>query len=88
MRISELRRAYPGMTPAQQSGWEQFFAAVKGLQAELTVAQLDLSGPRAEVRVTGTYTYEGRSGKRDRQPVSFVAIAQRDESGWRLAAMR
>ena len=88
MSIPELRRAYPGMTPAQQSGWEQFFASVKGLQADLTVSQMEVSGPAAELRVTGTYTYEGRGGKRDRQPVSFVAIARRDASGWRLDAIR
>lgn len=88
MSIAQLRRAYPGMTATQQSGWEQFFGSVKGLRAELSVVQADVNAATAELRVTGTYTYEGKNGKQDRQPVSFVATARREGSGWRLAAMR
>ena len=31
--IAEVRRAYPGVTPTQASGWEQFFRTVRSLRA-------------------------------------------------------
>ena len=88
MNIAELRRAYPGMTASQQSGWEQFFGSVTGLQADLGITRLDVNAATAEMAVTGTYTYAGRNGRQDRQPVSFVASARREGSGWRLTEMR
>ena len=88
LSISELRRAYPGMTSAQQSGWEQFFSSVTALDAELSVTNIDVTDAAAELRITGAYTYTGRNGKRDSQPVSFTATARREGSSWRLMSIR
>src|SRR6266576_4706764 len=42
--IGEVRRAYPGLTSAQQQGWEDLFRASRSLKARLTVSALDVRG--------------------------------------------
>lgn len=80
-----MRRAYPGMTAAQQRGWEQFFEAVRDVKAQLAVNQLDLGSGTADARVTGTYGYRNNStGRSEVQPVSFRATLRREPAGWRI----
>jgi hypothetical protein len=61
--INEVKRAYPGATSAQASGFEQFFASVRSLHATFTVAGLDVQNAAAEGRVTGAYDYVTTAGK-------------------------
>jgi hypothetical protein len=87
--LADLRRAYPGMTPMQQRGWEQFFQLVRDVKAELSVAQLEVSGGTAAARITGTYDYLNTStGRAERQPVSFQAAFTSVGGRWRISEAR
>ena len=61
--IAEVRRAYPGITAAQASGFEQFFATVRSLRATFSVSSLDVNGATAEGKLAGTYDYLTNAGK-------------------------
>ncbi|MDQ6831595.1 MAG: hypothetical protein M3081_22255, partial [Gemmatimonadota bacterium] len=88
--LTELRRAYPGLTPAQQTGWEQFFQSVQTIKASLALSSLDVNGNSAEGAVTGAYDYvDASSGRTEHRPVSFKISMRRAEGGaWRLTAVR
>jgi serine/threonine protein kinase len=86
--IAEVRRAYPGITPTQASGFEQFFASVRTLRATFALSSLDVAGATAEGKLTGSYDYLTREGKNERQAVSFQAAFRRDATGWKLASVR
>jgi serine/threonine-protein kinase len=86
--IGEVRRAYPGITGAQASGFEQFFATVRSLKASFSIASLDVSGTTAEGKLAGTYDYLTTAGKNERQAVTFLASFRRDGGGWKLASVR
>ena len=87
--IANIRRVYPGMTAAQQQGWERFFQMVRGVKAELNVGQLDVSGGMAEAQVSGAYTFvNGSTHHTDQQPVSFHATLRQDAGVWRIMTIR
>jgi serine/threonine protein kinase len=87
--LSDLRRIYPGMTPVQQSGWEQFFQLVREVKAELTAQRLDIAGDTAEAQITGTYLYLNTStGREERQPVAFHASFREQGGAWRMVQVR
>ncbi len=85
MDIGEIRHAYPGLTSAQQQGWEGFFKAVRITRARLAIDALNVTGGSADAQVSGTYEYEnrGNSGK-DKTPVKFNATLVREGTTWRL----
>ena len=85
--VSEVRRAYPGLTTEQQRGFEQFFEAARSLRASFAVTDLQVSGPSAEAHLVGAYDYEA-NGKREHQPVSFQASLRHDVGKWRLVSVR
>ena len=86
--IAEVRRAYPGITAAQASGFEQFFTTVRSLRVAFSVSSLDVSGATAEGKLAGTYDYLTNAGKSERQAVTFQATLRRDANGWKLASVR
>ncbi len=87
--VDNIRRLYPGMTAAQQRGWEQFFESVRDVKAQLSVAQLDVSNGTAEAQVTGTYTYlNGSTRETERQPVAFHAVLRREAGTWHITQVR
>ena len=87
--IPAIRQLYPAITATQQRDWQQFFNAVENIKVSLTITQLDVTGPAADARVTGTYMYENTSTRRlEEQPVSFRASLQRDAAGWRITGIR
>jgi ketosteroid isomerase-like protein len=86
--IAEVRRAYPGITAAQASGFEQFFASVRSLHANFSVSSLDINGNTAEGKLAGTYDYLTTAGKSERQAVTFQASLRRGADGWKLASVR
>jgi hypothetical protein len=87
--IGNIRRVYPGMTPAQERGWDQFFQLVREVKAQLDLSQLETSGGTATARITGSYTYlNGSTGRTERQPVSFQAVLHRSEGGWLIGEVR
>lgn len=87
--VDNIRRVYPGMTAAQQRGWEQFFQTVRDVKAQLSVARLDVSDETAEAQMTGTYTYLNSSTRRtEQQPVAFHVTLRREAAGWRISQVR
>jgi hypothetical protein len=87
--LGEVRRAYPGLTPAQQDGWKQFFQSVRRLKASLTVTALSVVGGTAEAVVSGVYEYENATtGRVERRPETFRAILAAEPAGWRLTTVR
>ena len=86
--IAEVRRAYPGITPAQATGFEQFFTSVRSLRATFSLSSVDVNGATAEGKLAGAYDYLTTAGKTERQPVSFQASFRREAGGWKLASVR
>src|SRR5947207_2812723 len=87
--VGQVRRAYPGLTSAQQQSWQDFFASVRNLKAGLTVTAVHLSGLTAEAIVSGVYEYDNATtGRAERRPVTFRAVLAVDSRGWRLTAIR
>jgi hypothetical protein len=86
--VSAIRRVYPGLTPEQQRGFEQFFESARKINVTFRVASVDGSPSTADVRVTGRYEYENSAGRSERTPVSFAAGVRKDGSAWRLVAVR
>jgi serine/threonine protein kinase len=87
--IEGIRRVYPGMTEAQQRGWEQFFQLTRDVKAELALTQVQVANTAAEGLIAGTYTYLNTSnGRQVNQPVSFRGSFRLDNGKWRLVAVR
>jgi hypothetical protein len=87
--VGQVRRAYPGLTPAQQQSWQDFFQSTRNIKAGLTVTAVHLSGLTAETIVSGVYEYDNAStGRAERRPVTFRAVLVVDSGGWRLSTIR
>jgi serine/threonine-protein kinase len=86
--ISEVRRAYPGITADQARGFEQFFQASRNIDVTFRVADLETNGNSAEARLVGTYEYVTSAGKTEKQAVSFNASLRYDGASWRLTSVR
>jgi len=87
--VGQVRRAYPGLTSAQQQSWQDFFQSVRNLKAGLTVTAVHLAGLTAEAIVSGVYEYDNATtGRAERRPVTFRAVLAVDSSGWRLTTIR
>jgi hypothetical protein len=87
--VGQVRRAYPGLTSAQEQSWQDFFQSVRNLKAGLTVTAVHLSGLMAEAIVSGVYEYDNaRTSRAERRPVTFRAMLVVDSGGWRLTTIR
>jgi hypothetical protein len=86
--VAEIRRVYPGLTAAQQQGWEQFFQSARTVHARLAVTRVDAAAASADVAVGGSLEYDAGSGRTERQPMTFRATAVQDGGAWRLQAIR
>ncbi len=86
--VNQVRQAYPGLTPRQAQGWTDFFRLAREVNADLNVTDLQLQDDKAEATVSGTMAYVDRSGKQQRQPMSFKANLERSLSGWRILQIR
>jgi hypothetical protein len=87
--IEQVRRAYPGLTAAQQESWRGFFDRVRNLKANLSVASLSVADASAEATVSGVYEYDNAStGRAERRPVTFHVTLARDANRWRITAIR
>jgi len=86
--ISELRRAYPGLTRVQQDRFSEFFSSVRSLHASFTVTNLDIDGNTAEAKLAGIYEFVSSSGRLTRQDVTFATTLKREGGIWRLATVR
>jgi hypothetical protein len=87
--LDQVHRTYPGLTAAQQQGWQDLFRSIRALKASLSVTTLSVAGGTAEATVSGVYEYENATtGRTDRRPVTFRASLVADSAGWRLSAIR
>ena len=87
--VDQVRRAYPGLTTAQQQSWKGFFESVRNLKAGLKVTGVTFAGVMAEAIVSGVYEYDNASsGRTERRPVTFRALLVVDTTGWRLTTIR
>ena len=87
--VEGIRQVYPGMTPVQQRGWEQFFQLVRDVKADLAVSHLQLTSGGAEAQVGGTYSYQNTStGRAERQPVSFHVSFRQNGGAWEMTQVR
>jgi serine/threonine-protein kinase len=84
-----VRRANPGLTPAQQKSWGDLFKAVRTLKATLTVTAIDVKGSTADAGVTALYEFDNATtGRVERRTGTFRASFVSDSAGWRLSAIR
>jgi hypothetical protein len=89
--LGQVRRAYPGLTVAQQQGWQDFFKSVRTLKATLSVTSVSVSDGSADVSVMGVYEFaNATTGRLERRPVTFRAIlvAEPVPPAWRLSVVR
>jgi serine/threonine protein kinase len=87
--VAGIRQVYPGMTPVQQRGWEQFFQLVRDVKADLALSHLQLTSGGAEAQVSGTYSYQNTStGRAERQPVSFHVSFRQHGGAWEMTQVR
>jgi hypothetical protein len=87
--LEAIRRAYPGLLPAQAREWEEFFRNVTDIDVELGVAGLTVKGGAAEARLEGVYVFRNPSTRRtQREPVAFQATLRREGSRWLIASLR
>jgi hypothetical protein len=86
--VAEVRRAYPGATPQQLSGFDDFFKSLRSIRAGFTVGNLDVRGDVADAKLIGAYDYVTSAGKTERQPLNIQASFRHDGSGWKLTAVR
>jgi serine/threonine-protein kinase len=86
--VTQLKRVYPAMTPAQQSAWESFFQSVRSMTADLQIDTFTSGADSAVARITGAYVFVTRAGRSERQPASFIASFARDGDRWKLQTVR
>ncbi|HWC72533.1 MAG TPA: serine/threonine-protein kinase [Gemmatimonadales bacterium] len=83
---SRVRRAYPGLSAAQQQVWGDFFKSVRNLKATLHMTTIDVRGNSADAVVTGVYEFDNATtGRSERRAVTFRASFLSDSAGWRLS---
>ena len=86
--VSQVRRAYPGLSARQQQVWEDFFQAVRNLKANLRVGNVDVKDNTAEAVVSGVYEFDNATtGQLDRTRVTFRASFVSDAGAWRLSTI-
>ena len=87
--LSRVRRAYPGMTPAQAQEWGSFFMDARNLDVRLEVASYDLSGDQVIAQLNGALDWESlKTGRAESRAVSYRATFTRDKTGWMLVSLR
>jgi hypothetical protein len=85
--IGAVRRAYPGLTSAQQGQLEAFFQASRSIDAKLRISSLDAAVNSAEARVVGSYDYVTLEGRTETRAVSFAMSLRREGAGWRVVSV-
>src|SRR2546423_5359755 len=87
--LAEIRRVYPGVTPAEHATFSQFFESVPDLKAALTIDRLVIAGASADAIVSGVYEYrDTKTGRSRRDTTTFRATLVQDSLGWHLSSIR
>jgi serine/threonine-protein kinase len=87
--IAGIRSVYPGLTPSEQSNWENFFREARRVKVALQVRGVEVNGNSAQARLTGTYDYEDSAGRP--QPtirVSNSVSLRHDGTAWHIVSIR
>lgn len=87
--LSRVRRAYPGMTPAQAQEWGTFFLDARNLDARLDITDYEFRGDEVSAQLTGGLDWESlKTGRAESRTVSYRATIMRDKTGWRITSLR
>jgi hypothetical protein len=89
--LGQVRRAYPGLTAAQQQGWRDLFKSARTLKVSLSVTDVNVADGTADVGVSGVYEFvNATTGRVERRPMTFRALLVADPlpPGWRLSVIR
>jgi len=82
--VGEVRRAYPGITAAQEANWKAFFSAVRSISADLDITSVDVNGTSAVARLAGAYNYVTSAGRNEHQPITVRATLQKESGSWKI----
>ncbi|HEU0052184.1 MAG TPA: hypothetical protein VFQ39_03360 [Longimicrobium sp.] len=87
-QTSRIRRAYPGITPGETTGWETRFRELEGtsnLSVEYVVRRgPDVTEASADVVFILTISYTDPAGRRVSEPMPLRATLERTSRGWSL----
>ncbi len=85
--IDAVRRAYPGMTRAQEDGLKGSLRSMD--RAQLTVQSVQQDGATATAEVTGSYVLVDNGRRQAPLAVDLHATFERDASGnWRMTGLQ
>ena len=85
--IARVRRAYPGVTAAQQEGLVAFYAAGGSFATSWTIQDVLITGDTATARIVGTNRVTVPRTRATEQPVDLKVRLERQSSGWRLISV-
>lgn len=85
--IARLRRAYPGISAAQQDGLAAFYAAGGSLQTHWTFEDVMMTGDTATARIVGTNGVTAARTRPTQQPVNLRVRLERQSGVWRLTSV-
>jgi hypothetical protein len=87
--VEAIRRVYPGLSPAQSREWEEFFEGVGGIEVELGLTALEVSGESAVAQLAGVYVFDDPGTRRTRREnVTFQAQLRQESGRWRITSLR
>jgi len=88
-QIAEVRRAYPGIQPEQESQVAQTLRSMEQLKVTMRVVALNVAGSTATANVTGQYEFRSRDTRRDeRLPVELIVTLESSAGGWVIRQIR
>jgi hypothetical protein len=88
-QLSEVRAAYPGLTPAQETQFTQTLRTLEQLRVTLRIGSLNVVGGEATAEVTGEYQFYSPENRRtERLPVRLTATLDRGSTGWQIRSIR
>ena len=81
---TQARRAFPGMSDAQQSYFESFFGSGGRMQTDWKISDIAVDGDQATARVRGGTRSTPGGGNPALDQVDARATLERTSDGWRL----
>ncbi len=88
-QLSEVRAAYPGLTPEQETQFTQTLRTLQNLRVRLRVETFNVVGAEATAGVVGEYEFYSPENRRtERLPVRVTATLDRGPTGWHIRSIR
>ena len=81
---AQARRAFPGMSEAQQSYFESFFGSGGRMQTDWKISDIAVDSAQATARVRGATRSTPGGGNPALDPVDARVTLERTSDGWRL----